>query len=128
MSNVDELQRALDYPWEKWTALLGSEPRLAERIDVHSLDAIGLWLYKAHVGPATIADRETVRGLMREAPLACSLTLVKGAGEDVPLTVTLEERLQEAPERTGEPVTCDLRSNVAQVSEKGPPERTGNRP
>jgi mRNA-degrading endonuclease RelE of RelBE toxin-antitoxin system len=134
MSNVEELQRALDYPWEKWTVflhpeqrewverdhagparvsgsagtgktivalhraahlarkhpngrvllttfsdtlahalqtklrrLLGSEPRLAERIDVHSLDAIGLRLYKVHVGPATITDRETVRGLIREA-------------------------------------------------------------
>ncbi len=118
MTNVEELQRALDFPWEKWTVflhpeqrqwverdyagparvsgsagtgktivalhraahlarthpearvllttfsdtlanalhtklrrLLGNEPRLAERIDVHSLNAIGLRLYKAHVGP-----------------------------------------------------------------------------
>lgn len=125
MTNVEELQRALDYPWEKWTVflhpeqrewverdytasarvsgsagtgktivalhraahlarthpnarvllttfsdtlanalrtrlkrLLGNEPRLAERIDVHSLTAIGLRLYKAHVGQATIAIRE----------------------------------------------------------------------
>ena len=125
MANVEELQRALDFPWEKWTVflhpeqrqwverdyagparvsgsagtgktivalhraahlarthpdarvllttfsdtlanalqtklkrLLSNEPRLAERIDVHSLDAIGLRLYKAHVGPATIASRE----------------------------------------------------------------------
>ena len=120
MANVEELQRALDFPWEKWTVflhpeqrqwverdyagparvsgsagtgktivalhraaylarthpdarvllttfsdtlanalqtklkrLLGNEPRLAERIDVHSLNAIGLRLYKAHVGPAS---------------------------------------------------------------------------
>ena len=118
MANVEELQRALDFPWEKWTVflhpeqrewverdyagparvsgsagtgktivalhraahlarthpdarvllttfsdtlanalqtklkrLLGNEPRLAERIDVYSLNAIGLRLYKAHVGP-----------------------------------------------------------------------------
>jgi len=134
MTNVAELERALDFPWEKWTVflhpeqrqwverdytgparvsgsagtgktivalhravhlarkhpdarvllttfsdtlanalqtklkrLLGNEPRLAERIDVHSLNAIGLRLYKAHVGPATIASPEIVRELMKEA-------------------------------------------------------------
>jgi superfamily I DNA/RNA helicase/mRNA-degrading endonuclease RelE of RelBE toxin-antitoxin system len=137
MSNVEELQRALDYPWEKWTVflhpeqrqwverdfngparvsgsagtgktiialhraaflarahadarillttfsdtlanvlhtklnrLLGNEPRLAERIDVHSLDAIGPRLYKARVGPATIASRDIVRQLIDEAAQA----------------------------------------------------------
>ncbi len=132
MTNVEELQRALDFPWEKWTVflhpeqrqwverdytgparisgsagtgktivalhraaylarthpearvllttfsdtlasalhtklkrLLGNEPRLAERIDVHSLDAIGLRLYKAHIGQATIASREIVRELLK---------------------------------------------------------------
>lgn len=134
MTNVDELQRALDYPWEKWTVflhpeqrqwverdyngparvsgsagtgktivalhravylartypdarvllttfsdtlanalhtklkrLLGNEPRLAERIDVHSINAIGLRLYKTHIGPATIASREIVCQLLQEA-------------------------------------------------------------
>ncbi|MGB7990337.1 MAG: 3'-5' exonuclease [Candidatus Methylophosphatis roskildensis] len=134
MTNVEELQRALDFPWEKWTVflhpeqrqwverdytgparvsgsagtgktivalhraahlarthpdvrvllttfsdtlasalhtklkrLLGHEPRLAERIDVHAIDAIGLRLYKAHVGPASIASREIVRDLVQEA-------------------------------------------------------------
>jgi len=134
MTNVEELQRALDFPWEKWTVflhpeqrqwverdytgparvsgsagtgktivalhraaylarthpdarvllttfsdtlasalhtklkrLLGNEPRLAERIDVYSINAIGLRLYKAHVGPATIASREIVRELVQEA-------------------------------------------------------------
>ena len=138
MTNVEELQRALDFPWEKWVVflhpeqrqwverdysgparvsgsagtgktvvalhravhlahthpnarvllttftdtlasalhtklkrLLGNEPRLAERIDVHSINAIGLRLYKAHLakhsGPATIASRETVRELVKEA-------------------------------------------------------------
>ncbi len=134
MTNVEELQRALDFPWEKWTVflhpeqrqwverdytgparvsgsagtgktivalhraahlartypdarvllttfsdtlanalhtklkrLLGNEPRLAERIDVHSLNAIGLRLYKTHVGEATMASREVLRELVREA-------------------------------------------------------------
>ena len=137
MTNVDELERALDFPWEKWTVflhpeqrqwverdysgparvsgsagtgktivalhraahlarthadarvllttfsdtlasalktklrrLLGNEPRLAERVDVHSLDAIGLRLYKTTIGPATIADRELVRGLVQQAAKA----------------------------------------------------------
>ncbi len=137
MANVEELQRALEFPWEKWTVflhpeqrqwverdyigparvsgsagtgktivalhraahlarthpdarvllttfsdtlanalhtklkrLLGSEPRLAERIDVHSLNAIGLRLYKTHVGQATIASREVLRELVQEAASA----------------------------------------------------------
>ena len=134
MSNMEELERALDFPWEKWTVflhpdqrqlverdyagpvrvsgsagtgktivalhraaflaranpdarvllttfsdtladalrtklrrLLAGEPRLAERIDVHSLNAIGQRLYKAHVGPATVASGDVVRDLVREA-------------------------------------------------------------
>jgi mRNA-degrading endonuclease RelE of RelBE toxin-antitoxin system len=134
MTNVEELQRALDFPWEKWTVflhpeqrdwvqrdysgparvsgsagtgktivalhraahlartqpqsrvllttfsdtlahalqsklrrLLGNEPRLAERIDVHSLNAIGLRLYKANIGPAEIATRDVLRDLMAKA-------------------------------------------------------------
>jgi superfamily I DNA/RNA helicase/mRNA-degrading endonuclease RelE of RelBE toxin-antitoxin system len=137
MTNVEELQRALDFPWEKWTVflhpeqrqwvereytgparvsgsagtgktivalhraahlarthpdtrvllttfsgtlanalqsrlkrLLGKEPRLAERVDVHSLEAIGLRLYKAHVGQTTIASREVVRELIGVASSA----------------------------------------------------------
>ena len=132
MTNVEELQRALDFPWEKWTVflhpeqrqwverdytgparvsgsagtgktivalhraaylarthtdarvllttfsdtlanalhtklkrLIGNEPRLGERIDVHSLNAIGLRLYKAHIGPVTIASHENVRELVK---------------------------------------------------------------
>lgn len=134
MSNVEELERALDFPWERWTIflhpeqrqwmehdyngpvrvagsagtgktivalhraahlarthpdarvllttfsdtlanalrtklkrLLGNEPRLGERIDVYSLDAIGVRLYKSHVGQATLAKREVIRDLVREA-------------------------------------------------------------
>jgi len=137
MTNVDELQRALDFPWEKWTVflhpeqqqwvdrdytgparvsgsagtgktivalhraahlarthpdarvllttfsdtlasalhtklkrLLGNEPRLAERVDVHSLNAIGLRLYKAHVSQTTIVSREVIRELVQQAGAA----------------------------------------------------------
>ncbi len=134
MTNVEELQRALDFPWEKWTIflhpeqrqgvehdytgparvsgsagtgktivalhravhlarahpearvllttfsdtlanalhtklkrLVGGEPRLAERIDVYSLAALGLRLYKSHCGPVNLARREVVRELLGEA-------------------------------------------------------------
>lgn len=134
MTNVEELRRALDFPWEKWTVflhpeqrqwverdysgsarisgsagtgktivalhravylaracpearvllttfsdtlanalrtklnrLVGSEPRLAERIDVYSLSAIGLRLYKSHCGPVNLAGRESVRELIGAA-------------------------------------------------------------
>jgi hypothetical protein len=134
MTNVEELQRALDFPWEKWMIflhpeqrqwverdysgparvsgsagtgktivalhravhlarthsdarillttfsdtlanalktklrrLLGDEPRLAERIDVHSINAIGLRLYRTHVGSATIVDHGVLKELVRKA-------------------------------------------------------------
>ncbi|MDZ4805087.1 MAG: 3'-5' exonuclease, partial [Candidatus Eisenbacteria bacterium] len=137
MTNVEELERALEFPWDKWTVflhpeqrqlverdfggparvagsagtgktivalhraahlarahpdarvllttfsdtlanalhtklkrLLSSEPRLGERIDVHSLLAVGVRLYKSHVGPAILADRQAIRDLMREASAA----------------------------------------------------------
>ena len=37
------------------------EPRLGERIDVHSLNAVGVRLYKAHVGPITIVSEAELR-------------------------------------------------------------------
>lgn len=137
MTNVEELQRALEYPWEKWTVflhpdqrqwvehdysgparvagsagtgktivalhraayiarthdaarillttfsdmlanalqtklrrLLCSEPRLAERIDIHSLNSIGLRLYKTHVGPATLATPDVLSEIVRETSSA----------------------------------------------------------
>lgn len=137
MANVEELLRALDFPWEKWTVflhpeqrqwierdyagparvsgsagtgktivalhraahlartnadarvllttfadalahalqtklkrLVSNDPRLAERIDVYSLDAIGLRLYKSHIGPAKLASREVVIDLLRDASSA----------------------------------------------------------
>lgn len=137
MSNQEELERALDYPWEKWTVflhpaqrslvvrdfsgparvsgsagtgktivalhravfltrahpdarvllttfsdtlahalaarlrrLIGNEPRLGERLEVHSMNAIGRRLFQLNVGTARMASRETVRELMSEAAAA----------------------------------------------------------
>ncbi len=134
MANAEELARALDYPWDRWTVflhpdqrqtverdyagparvagsagtgktivalhraaflarsnpdarvllttysdtlanalqgklrrLLGTEPKLGERIDVHSLTAVGLRLHKAHVGTVTVADRDVIPDLIRAA-------------------------------------------------------------
>jgi superfamily I DNA/RNA helicase len=50
--------------------LLSSEPRLAERIDVHSLGAIARRLYKMHVGPVSLADSAAIDELLREASQA----------------------------------------------------------
>ncbi|MEQ8790070.1 MAG: 3'-5' exonuclease [Pirellulaceae bacterium] len=136
MANVEELERALDFPWEKWTVFLhpeqrqfverdyngparvsgsagtgktivalhravylaranpesrvllttfsdalanalltrlnrlaSNEPRLAERIDVHSLTAIAQRLHKMCFGSATLADQSEIRELLREASL-----------------------------------------------------------
>ena len=134
MSNVEELERALDYPWEKWTVflhpaqrqlverdysgparvsgsagtgktivalhravyltrtnpdarvllttfsdalasalrtklkrLIGSEPRLGERLDVHAMNAIGMRLYELNYGRAQVATREAINQLLAEA-------------------------------------------------------------
>lgn len=137
VTNLDELKRALEFPWEKWTVflhpdqrqwverdyagparvsgsagtgktivalhravhlaraypdsrvlltsfsdtlasalktklkrLLGNEPRMGERIDVHSLNAIGLRLYKTHVGQPTIANAKVLNDLLKQAASA----------------------------------------------------------
>jgi len=134
MTNVEELQQALDFPWEKWTVflhpeqrqwvdrdyngparvsgsagtgktivalhraahlarihpdsrvllatfsdtlshslhtklkrLLGSEPRLGERIDVHSLESLAIRLYKANFGSVRLASRYEVKEILRAA-------------------------------------------------------------
>ena len=134
MSNVEELERALDFPWEKWTVflhpeqqewverdfqgparvsgsagtgktivalhravhlarvnqgarvllttfsdalaqalgvklrrLIGNAPRLAEQIEVLSLDALGGRLYKALCGPFQLASPEDLSEIIRDA-------------------------------------------------------------
>ncbi|KAF0247036.1 MAG: UvrD/REP [Planctomycetota bacterium] len=134
MTNIEELQRALEYPWEKWTVflhptqrqvaeasysgparvagsagtgktivalhravflarsnpnarvllatfsdtlasslrtrlrrLIGNEPRLAERLEIHSLNAIGNRLFRSLVGPIFIASRDEIAQHLRNA-------------------------------------------------------------
>ena len=50
----------------KLKRLLGNEPRLAERIDVHALDAIAGRLFKVHIGKAAIVDRDTLQKTIKE--------------------------------------------------------------
>jgi mRNA-degrading endonuclease RelE of RelBE toxin-antitoxin system len=134
MSNLEELERALEFPWDKWSIflhpdqrqiveraytgparicgsagtgktivavhravflartnpntrillttfshilanalriklrrLISNEPRLAERLEVHSINAIGGRLYKAHFGPANLAPHEVIVELLGTA-------------------------------------------------------------
>lgn len=137
MNNIEELQRALDSPWEKWTVflhpaqrqwverdysgparvsgsagtgktivalhravfltranpdarvllttfsdilanalriqlrrLVSNEPRLAERLEVHSINAIGHRLFKPHLGQSQIVSQGNVLELLKEAAAA----------------------------------------------------------
>ena len=134
MRNVEELERALDYPWEKWSVflhpsqqqlversyagparvagsagtgktivalhravhltrqhpdarvllttfsetlknalhgklrcLIGNEPKLAERLEVHALNAIARRLYELNIGRLQMAQAETIRELLAGA-------------------------------------------------------------
>ena len=134
MSNVEELERAFEYPWDKWTIflhpdqkqlvehhysgparvagsagtgktivalhravylarsnkdsrvllttfsdalsnalktrlrrLVSNEPMLAERIDVQSLEAVGVRLYQLRFGAVKLFDRGQVRELIRQS-------------------------------------------------------------
>ncbi|MCC7173317.1 MAG: DEAD/DEAH box helicase, partial [Planctomycetes bacterium] len=51
----------------KLKRLLANEPRLGERIDVGSFEAVALRLYRAHVGAARFATADDVRSRIREA-------------------------------------------------------------
>jgi mRNA-degrading endonuclease RelE of RelBE toxin-antitoxin system len=133
MADVEELERALDYPWERWMVflhpaqreiverdyggparvsgsagtgktivaihravflarsnpdarvllttysdtlaaslrnrldlLIGNEPRIGERIEVHSIGAVGRRLHRAHAGEPRIASREVIEGFVSE--------------------------------------------------------------
>lgn len=54
----------------KLRRLVGNEPRLGERIDVHSLNALGLRLHKSLLGPVKLVSRPDVRELLRGASKA----------------------------------------------------------
>ena len=134
MTDADELARALEYPWDKWTIflhptqrqivekdyngpvrvagtagtgktivalhravhlarkfpdarvllttfsemlanalrtklrrLISNQPRLAERLEVYSIDAVCKRLYEVQLGPAKIASRGYIQDLLKEA-------------------------------------------------------------
>ena len=134
VANVEELERALEYPWEKWTVflhpaqresverdyggparvsgsagtgktivalhravflartnpdarvllttfsdtlanvlrtmlrrLIGNEPRIAERLEVHALNAIARRLYELNIGRPEIASRDVIRELLKQS-------------------------------------------------------------
>jgi superfamily I DNA/RNA helicase len=54
----------------KLNRLLNNELSLQKRIEVHSLNAIGLSLYQHRVGQAALCDREIILQLIKEASLA----------------------------------------------------------
>jgi hypothetical protein len=60
MTNVEELQRALDFPWEEWTVFLHPEQRE--------------WVEREHTGPARVSGSagtgKTIVALHRAADLA----------------------------------------------------------
>jgi len=137
MSNIEELERALEFPWDKWTVflhpeqrqlverdytgparvsgsagtgktivalhravflarghsdsrvllttfsdtlahalrtrvrrLISIEPRVAERLEVHAMNAIGERLYEQHAGHPNIASRDAIRRFIAEAAIA----------------------------------------------------------
>ena len=51
----------------KLKRLVGSEPRLGERIDVHSLESLAVRLHKAQIGPVQLATRQDVKAAIRAA-------------------------------------------------------------
>lgn len=134
MTNAEELERALEYPWERWTIflhpaqrdlvertypgparvsgsagtgktivalhraaylarthpdarvllttfsetlanalrvrlnrLIGNEPRLAERLEVHPMSGIGMRLHEANFGATRVATESEVKDHLREA-------------------------------------------------------------
>jgi mRNA-degrading endonuclease RelE of RelBE toxin-antitoxin system len=140
MNDVEELERAFAYPWEKWTIflhpsqqewvvrdysgparvsgsagtgktivalhraaflvranpdsrvllttfsetlanalrtklrrLIGNQPRLGERLEVHAMNAIAERLYEQHFGPPKIAPSEVIRAFMTEAASVADL-------------------------------------------------------
>ena len=51
----------------KLNRLISDEPRLAERLEVHSINAIGARLYKSHFGAPNLASHDLIRDLIRKA-------------------------------------------------------------
>ena len=60
----ETLAKSLD---EKRRLLLTGEPRLGERIEVHSMDSIGRRLFELNIGKPQIAPREKVENFLKRA-------------------------------------------------------------
>jgi hypothetical protein len=50
--------------------LIGSEPRVVERLEVHAMSSLGIRLHQAQIGPVRLASKEEIDALLREASLA----------------------------------------------------------
>jgi len=50
--------------------LIGNEPRVAERLEVHAMAKLGLRLYQAQIGPVRLASKADVEQVLREASTA----------------------------------------------------------
>jgi hypothetical protein len=50
--------------------LIGNEPRVLERIEVHALSSLGIRLHQAQLGPVRLASKEELDTLLREASRA----------------------------------------------------------
>jgi hypothetical protein len=50
--------------------LIGNEPRVLERLEVHAMGALGLRLHQAQLGPVRLASSEDLNTLLREAARA----------------------------------------------------------
>jgi superfamily I DNA/RNA helicase len=62
---TDALAHALQTKLKR--LLIASEPRLGERIDVHSLDSLALRLHKAQIGSVKLADQNQIREAIKVA-------------------------------------------------------------
>ena len=50
--------------------LIGNEPRVAERLEVHAMSSLGIRLHQAQLGPVRLASKEDLDVLSREASQA----------------------------------------------------------
>jgi superfamily I DNA/RNA helicase len=47
--------------------LIGNEPRVLERLEIHAMSALGLRLHQAQIGPVRLASSEDISALLRDA-------------------------------------------------------------
>jgi superfamily I DNA/RNA helicase len=50
--------------------LIGNEPRVAERLEVHAMSTLGIRLHQAQIGPVRLASKQDIDALLRESWLA----------------------------------------------------------